>query len=31
MTAAPVLEPSTIFLMGLGLAGLIGIRARKKN
>ena len=28
---SPVPEPSTIFLMGLGLAGLIGIRARKKS
>jgi len=27
----PVPEPSTILLMGLGLAGLIGIRARKKS
>ncbi|MBN2333324.1 MAG: PEP-CTERM sorting domain-containing protein [Deltaproteobacteria bacterium] len=27
---APVPEPSTILLMGFGLAGLIGIRARKK-
>jgi probable HAF family extracellular repeat protein len=29
--SSPVPEPSTILLMGLGLAGLIGIRARKKR
>jgi len=30
-TTNPVPEPSTFLLIGLGLAGLIGIRARKKS
>jgi hypothetical protein len=28
---APVPEPNTMLLMGLGLAGLIGIRSRRKS
>lgn len=30
LTAAPVPEPATIFLCGIGIAGSVGIRIRKK-
>jgi hypothetical protein len=30
-STAPVPEPSTIILMGIGLLGLVGIKARKKK